>query len=173
MDHGLDADVLVVGAGPVGLLVAAELALGGVRAQVLERLPEPDPTVKAGSVNVATAEVLDRRGLRPAMREAQRRMVREMTRFAQARGGTGAGGRAAASPGPRPWDQQLAGHEREPSPLSGSFPVAGHFAAMMFRPDLVDQRDPQLRAHHAAADSILVPQRDVEEILAAHAAALG
>jgi 2-polyprenyl-6-methoxyphenol hydroxylase-like FAD-dependent oxidoreductase len=172
MDHGLDADVLVVGAGPVGLLVAAELALGGVRAQVLERLPEPDLTVKAGSVNMATAEVLDRRGLHPAMREAQRRMVREMARFVQASAAAGPGPSAAAA-GPRPWHRQLAAHEREPGDQAGSFPVAGHFAAMMFRPDLTDQQDPALRAHHAAADSVLVPQRDVEEILAAHAAALG
>src|ERR1700760_3985033 len=101
MTEEQDIDVIVVGAGPPGLMSAPERALGGVAVQVIDRLPEPDPTVKAGSVNVATAEVLDRRGLRPAMREAQRRMVREMTRFAQARGGTGAGGRAAASPGPR------------------------------------------------------------------------
>src|ERR1700749_4405208 len=54
-----DIDVVVVGAAPTGLLIAAELALGGVAVQVIARLAEPDPTVKAGSVNVATAEVLD------------------------------------------------------------------------------------------------------------------
>ncbi|KAB7832705.1 FAD-dependent monooxygenase, partial [Streptomyces mobaraensis] len=31
----MDVDVVVVGAGPVGLMVACELALAGVRARVL------------------------------------------------------------------------------------------------------------------------------------------
>ena len=66
-----DVDVVVVGAGPTGLLAASELALGGVSVQVIDRLAGPDPTVKAGSVNVATAEILDRRGLRPAAPRAQ------------------------------------------------------------------------------------------------------
>ena len=33
-------DVIVVGAGPVGLMLAAELRLGGVRVAVLERMPK-------------------------------------------------------------------------------------------------------------------------------------
>ncbi|MDT7772881.1 MAG: hypothetical protein QOC67_1805, partial [Pseudonocardiales bacterium] len=37
-----DVDVTVVGAGPVGLVLAAELALSGATVQVLERLAEPD-----------------------------------------------------------------------------------------------------------------------------------
>jgi 2-polyprenyl-6-methoxyphenol hydroxylase-like FAD-dependent oxidoreductase len=78
-----DVDVVVVGAGPAGLLVASELALGGVTVQVIDRLAEPDPTVKAASVNVATAEILDRRGLLPAARQAQQQMMREIARFAQ------------------------------------------------------------------------------------------
>lgn len=59
-------DVIVVGAGPVGLLLAAELALAGADVQVLERLTEPDQAMKAQSINVPTAEALDRRGLLPA-----------------------------------------------------------------------------------------------------------
>jgi bifunctional hydroxylase/dehydrase len=34
----MDADVVVVGAGPAGLMLAAELRLRGVRASVVERL---------------------------------------------------------------------------------------------------------------------------------------
>jgi 2-polyprenyl-6-methoxyphenol hydroxylase-like FAD-dependent oxidoreductase len=41
-------DVVVVGAGPVGLLTAIELALGGVRVLVLERLATASMTMKAG-----------------------------------------------------------------------------------------------------------------------------
>jgi 2-polyprenyl-6-methoxyphenol hydroxylase-like FAD-dependent oxidoreductase len=33
----MDAHVIIVGAGPVGLMLAGELALAGVRPQVLER----------------------------------------------------------------------------------------------------------------------------------------
>ena len=40
-------DVVVVGAGPVGLLTAIELALGGARTLVLERLAAPSTTIKA------------------------------------------------------------------------------------------------------------------------------
>src|SRR5205823_754419 len=61
-----DADVTVVGAGPVGLVLAAELALSGSTVQVLERRAEPDEAIKAGAINVPTAEALDRRGLLPA-----------------------------------------------------------------------------------------------------------
>lgn len=60
-----ETDVTVVGAGPVGLVVAAELAVAGVDVQVVERLGEPDLGMKAQSVNMPTAEALDRRGLLP------------------------------------------------------------------------------------------------------------
>ena len=43
----MDADVIVVGAGPVGLLLAAELALAGARPLVLERLDAPSRQPKA------------------------------------------------------------------------------------------------------------------------------
>jgi 2-polyprenyl-6-methoxyphenol hydroxylase-like FAD-dependent oxidoreductase len=67
-----DAEVTVVGAGPVGLMLAAELALAGARVQVLERRAEPDRAEKAQSINVPTAEALDRRGLLPAGEAGQR-----------------------------------------------------------------------------------------------------
>ena len=35
----MDADVVVVGAGPVGLMLAGELGLAGVRPLILERQP--------------------------------------------------------------------------------------------------------------------------------------
>lgn len=72
MTSGPRFDVTVVGAGPVGLLLAAELALAGADVHVLERLIEPDQAMKAQSINVPTAEALDRRGLLPAGTSGQR-----------------------------------------------------------------------------------------------------
>jgi len=75
--------VTVVGAGPVGLVLAAELALSGVTVQVLERLAEPDEAMKAGAVNVPTAEALDRRGLLPAAEKVQREILERVGSFAR------------------------------------------------------------------------------------------
>ncbi|MEV8630634.1 FAD-dependent monooxygenase [Streptosporangium sp. NPDC051023] len=56
-------DVAVAGGGPVGMLLAAELALQGVRPVVLERLPAPTGESKAGTLHARTAQSLNRRGL--------------------------------------------------------------------------------------------------------------
>jgi 2-polyprenyl-6-methoxyphenol hydroxylase-like FAD-dependent oxidoreductase len=55
--------VVVVGAGPVGLWTAAELALGGVPTVILERAVERSPHSKALGVQPRTLEVLAMRGL--------------------------------------------------------------------------------------------------------------
>ncbi|MFG2006311.1 FAD-dependent monooxygenase [Spirillospora sp. NPDC048911] len=55
--------VIVVGAGPVGLWLAAELRLGGVRVTVLEARRERDPHSKALTVHPRTLEILAFRGL--------------------------------------------------------------------------------------------------------------
>jgi len=54
-------DVVVVGAGPVGLLLAIELTLGGANVMVLERLTAPNLGIKAPSVGPLGAEALERR----------------------------------------------------------------------------------------------------------------
>ncbi|MGW1324581.1 rifampin monooxygenase [Streptomyces antibioticus] len=56
-------DVIVVGAGPTGLMLASELRLHGVRVLVLERDPEPTPVVRALGLHVRSIEVMDQRGL--------------------------------------------------------------------------------------------------------------
>ncbi|MFE3702299.1 FAD-dependent monooxygenase, partial [Nocardia tengchongensis] len=71
-------DVVVVGAGPVGLMLACELRLAGVDVLVVERLAAPDMTIKAGAINVPTAQALDRRGLLPRMREVQQAAMGRM-----------------------------------------------------------------------------------------------
>ena len=54
-------DVVIVGAGPNGLLMGSELALAGVGAVVLERLPEPAVRPKANGLVGRIVEALDRR----------------------------------------------------------------------------------------------------------------
>ncbi|WP_233518067.1 FAD-dependent oxidoreductase [Streptomyces corynorhini] len=145
-------DVTVVGAGPVGLLLAAELALAGATVHVLERRTEPDTALKAQGINMPTAEALDRRGLLPAAEAVQRETLKRVGPFgpaADGRGAPGAGQRA-------PWSR-----------------FTGHFAGMVLDPDLVDWSDPDLAAHTAAGGARMVPQRELEALLAEHAARLG
>ncbi|MFD6528844.1 FAD-dependent oxidoreductase [Streptomyces sp. NPDC060184] len=58
-----EAEVVVVGAGPTGLWLAAELRLQGVRVTVLEARTEPSPHSKALTVHPRTVEILGMRGL--------------------------------------------------------------------------------------------------------------
>ncbi|MFH8727062.1 rifampin monooxygenase [Streptomyces termitum] len=62
-DAGIDADVLVVGGGPTGLMLAAELRLGGARPLVLERDAAPSGHSRALGLHVRSIEVMDQRGL--------------------------------------------------------------------------------------------------------------
>ncbi|NRQ32393.1 FAD-binding protein [Nonomuraea sp. NN258] len=58
-----DTQVLVVGAGPTGLMLAAELALRGVSCRVLEQRAEESNLTRAFGVHARTLEQLDMRGL--------------------------------------------------------------------------------------------------------------
>jgi 2-polyprenyl-6-methoxyphenol hydroxylase-like FAD-dependent oxidoreductase len=58
-----EVDVVVVGAGPIGLLLAGELALAGVRPVVLERLPQRSEVPKANGLVGQVVRWLDHRGL--------------------------------------------------------------------------------------------------------------
>lgn len=62
MGEVMDADVIVVGAGPAGLTVAAELALQGAEVVVLERRTEPVQS-RAGTILPRVLELMDSRGL--------------------------------------------------------------------------------------------------------------
>ncbi|EDY55462.1 MULTISPECIES: rifampin monooxygenase [Streptomyces] len=56
-------DVTVVGGGPTGLMLTAELRLHGVRVVVLEKAAEPTEIVRSLGLHVRSIEVLDQRGL--------------------------------------------------------------------------------------------------------------
>ncbi|MFF5523111.1 FAD-dependent monooxygenase [Streptomyces coeruleorubidus] len=69
-------EVVVVGSGPTGLLLAAELALAGVDVVVLDKLPERRVQAKALNLQPRTAEVLDLRGL---LDDAHQRAIATVT----------------------------------------------------------------------------------------------
>jgi 2-polyprenyl-6-methoxyphenol hydroxylase-like FAD-dependent oxidoreductase len=141
-------DVIVAGAGPVGLMLACELGLAGVRVLVVERLTEPDLTIKAGAINALTAEAFARRGLLPALAEAQRQGFEQIAAFFK---------------------------QRFPdAPKLTSMPrFAGHFGGIFLDRDLVDWTDPAFTEPGPAADVVVVPQQEIERILTERAAALG
>jgi 2-polyprenyl-6-methoxyphenol hydroxylase-like FAD-dependent oxidoreductase len=76
----MDTDVIIAGAGPVGLWLAAELRLGGAQVVVLDRLAEPTRHTKARGIGVLATEALWRRGLGPQLTEAHRDGVRDLAR---------------------------------------------------------------------------------------------
>ncbi|MGC2655872.1 MAG: FAD-dependent monooxygenase [Mycobacterium sp.] len=56
-------DVLVVGAGPVGLVAGCELARRGVRVRVIDKLAQPTAQSRAVSVHARSLDMFDRMGI--------------------------------------------------------------------------------------------------------------
>jgi 2-polyprenyl-6-methoxyphenol hydroxylase-like FAD-dependent oxidoreductase len=65
-----DTEVLVVGAGPVGLVLAIDLGLKGVRCTLVERKPEPQFLPKMERCNARTMEIFRRMGIAARVRAA-------------------------------------------------------------------------------------------------------
>lgn len=66
----MDTQVIVVGAGPVGLTLALDLAHRGIRCALIEQKPEPQFLPKMERCNARTMEMFRRIGLADAIRAA-------------------------------------------------------------------------------------------------------
>src|SRR2546423_2595445 len=77
---GVDMDVIVVGAGPTGLLLAGDLAAAGVSCTVLERRVEESNLTRAFAVHARTLEELDARGIADKLL-ATGKTIRELRLF--------------------------------------------------------------------------------------------
>jgi len=62
-----NTDVLVVGAGPVGLVAGSELARRGVRVRVIDKLAQPTDQSRAIAVHARSLDMFDRMGIVDAM----------------------------------------------------------------------------------------------------------
>ncbi|WP_109125602.1 FAD-dependent monooxygenase [Dyella sp. C11] len=109
-------DVVVVGAGPVGLLTAIELTLAGASVLVLERLATPSPAMKAMALGPLACEALQRRGMGAAIAGEEARNLAVMQQFTEQNGAD--------------WRARM-----------GKY--SGHFAGLLIRKDA--QREPQRR----------------------------
>ncbi len=141
-------DVIIVGAGPVGLFLACELRLAGLSVVVLEQAADPRSPLKGlpfglRGLSAPTLEALDRRDLLNAVEAAQR--------SSQATGAA----KAASH-----WMQQ----PRRP---------AGHFAGIQFFHEDVDTARWPYRLPSPAGVSLAVDMQSLETILAERATAMG
>ncbi|MFJ4698449.1 2-polyprenyl-6-methoxyphenol hydroxylase [Streptomyces sp. TverLS-915] len=140
-------DVVIAGAGPVGLFLASELALADCSVVVLERDADPRPPLKElplglRGLNAASAETFSRRGLlQPLLR---------------------ASGIDAASVGADP------AADRAPAPRS-----LGHFAGIMLDAAAIDPDALAYRLPGPAMDGFMTSLAAVGDVLAERATALG
>ncbi|WP_407158368.1 FAD-dependent monooxygenase [Bradyrhizobium sp. STM 3557] len=141
-------DVVIAGAGPVGLFLACELRLADLSVLVLEQAENPHSPLKRlpfglRGLSVPTVETFDRRGL-----------LNDIATPPRAKHGTSSG----ASPVPH-WMQQ----QRRPG---------GHFAGIQFHLDNIDRSKWPYRLPGPAESSIAVEMEHLESVLAARASAM-
>lgn len=142
-------DVIIAGAGPVGLFLACELRLAGVSVLVLEQADTPDSPLKRlpfglRGLSMPTLDAFYRRGLLDEITSPLRNKD---------------GGKRSAPSVPH-WMQQA----RRPG---------GHFAGIQFFQDNVDTSKWQYFLPNPAGTSVAVEMAHIEAVLAARAIAAG
>ncbi|MFG1425728.1 FAD-dependent monooxygenase [Roseixanthobacter glucoisosaccharinicivorans] len=148
MSHAHNHDVIIAGAGPVGLFLACELRLAQVSVLVLEQAADPRSPLKAlpfgmRGLSAPTIEAFYRRGLLDAIVAAQRANDAAGTTKASAH-----------------WMQQ----ERRP---------AGHFAGIPFFHEDIDAARWAHRLPSPAGVNLAVEMQSLESVLATQATAMG
>ncbi|MGB7193362.1 MAG: FAD-dependent monooxygenase [Collimonas pratensis] len=138
-------DVVIAGAGPVGLFLACELGLAGISVLVLEQAADPRSPLKRlpfgmRGLSAPTIEAFYRRGLLDDMAAPQR-----------SQDDAGSAGRG------------------EPQPRR----QVGHFAGIPFDHDKVDTAKWQYRLPSPAGASMAADMEHIETVLAARASAAG
>ncbi|WMJ71495.1 FAD-dependent monooxygenase [Stenotrophomonas sp. 24(2023)] len=141
-------DVVVAGAGPVGLLLACELRLGGCSVLVLEQAEDPESPLKRlpfglRGLNAPTLDALDRRGLLAPLQALQ-------------------------PLAPKKPDAPVAAHW-----LLQKRASAGHFAGLQFYLDNVDATRWPWRQAGPGGNQMPTDMASIEQVLAARAAELG
>ena len=141
-------DVVIAGAGPVGLFLACELRLAGLAVLVLEQAEHPGSALKRlpfgmRGLSAPTIDAFYRRGL--------------LDDIATPRAQGDSASRAAAG---AHWMQQ----PRSPG---------GHFAGIQFFTDNIDASKWPYRLPSPAGTSVMVEMEHLESALAARAAAIG
>ena len=142
-------DVVIAGAGPVGLFLACELRLAGLSVLVLEQAEHPQSLLKRlpfgmRGLSVATLEAFDRRGLLDEIVAAQR-----------------------ASDAPGVSITGSAHWLRQPRR------AAGHFAGIQFFHDQIDTAHWPYYLPSPAGTGLAVAMETLETVLAARARAMG
>ncbi|CAK7204801.1 hypothetical protein SEUCBS139899_007563 [Sporothrix eucalyptigena] len=130
-------DVIVAGAGPIGLFLAGELALAGASVLVLERETVRDGPLKAAplgfrGINTLTLECLTRRGLLDAVFPADKANLKGMMKpKGSPHGANGKGGGGPGGPGGPPASTR-------PFRKTEGMQFGGHFAGMFFNANQID-----------------------------------
>jgi len=143
-------DVVIAGAGPVGLFLACELRLANLSVLVLEQAEDPRSALKQlpfgmRGLSVPTIEAFDRRGL-----------LNDIAMPPRAKDDVG----SSSAPAAAHWMQQ----SRRPG---------GHFAGIQFFHDTIDPSKWPYRLPGLAGGNIAVEMEHIESALAARAGAMG
>jgi 2-polyprenyl-6-methoxyphenol hydroxylase-like FAD-dependent oxidoreductase len=157
----MDCDVVIAGAGPVGLLLACELRLAGISVLVFEKLANPNLPIKDGPVgaralNIPSIEVFYRRGLLPALKKGALKWI-DMSMSGE--------GLEAAARSVAPSLAAISGRGKIP-------PRSDSIFGTMLDANAVDYSDPEFAGRGPAAAYGVITMQSLETLLSNRAADL-